>query len=151
MTRYSKKYLFFPIRYFMQKQKLIRVKMNLESKNNMTLKLILPDAYQSVFPFDICILVFNSIKSSNLQLKSSTDWCLVTEIQKPKGWINTLHQYNLFFLTKFLQQPDYFIKRLFYEWVSGKQWPLLLLICRAFLKERIVFVCNLMLSLLSIY
>lgn len=75
MTRYSKKYLFFPIRYFMQKQKLIRVKMNLESKNNMTLKLILPDAYQSVFPFNMCILVFNSIKSSNLQLKSSTDWC----------------------------------------------------------------------------
>ena len=57
----------------MQKQKLIRVTMNLESKNNMTLKLILPVAYQSVFPFNICILVFNSIKSNNLQLKSSTD------------------------------------------------------------------------------
>ena len=89
MTRYSKKYLFFPIRYFMQKQKLRRVKMNLESKNNMTLKLILPDAYQSVFPFNMCILVFNSIKSSNLQLKSSTDWCFGYWNSKTQS----LHQY----------------------------------------------------------
>ena len=151
MTRYSKKYLFFPIRYFMQKQKLIRVTMNLESKNNMTLKLILPVAYQSVFPFNICILVFNSIKSNNLQLKSSTDWCFGYWNSKTQRLYQYLASIQYIFLTKFLQQPDYFIKWLLYEWVSGEQLPLLLLICRAFLKERIVFVSNFMLNLLSIY
>lgn len=151
MTRYSKKYLFFPIRYFMQKKKLKRVTMNLERKNNMTLKLILPVAYQSVFPFNICILVFNSIKSNNLQLKNSTDWCFGYWNSKTQRLYQYLASIQYIFLTKFLQQPDYFIKWLLYEWVSGKQLPLLLLICRALLKEKIVFVSNFMLNLLSIY